>query len=167
MSGERVFVGLGSNLADPILQIKTAFEAVARIRTTRMVNRSALYLNPPLGPDDQPHYVNAVAELESALDPRALLRALHRIERAQGRMRGEVRWQARSLDLDLLLYGEREICSEELTLPHPQMHWRAFVLHPLAEIAPDVVVPGRGVVSALAAGVSADSLRRVDEMAQT
>ena len=166
MPGERVFVGLGSNLADPVLQVTTALSAMARLMRTRVLNRSSLYFNPPLGSPDQPHYVNAVAELDTALEPHPLLRALHRIEHAQGRVRGEHQWQARSLDLDLLLYGARVLSDDALTLPHPQMHRRAFVIHPLAEIAPEVVVPGHGAVSALAEQLPADSLRRVNEEAR-
>jgi 2-amino-4-hydroxy-6-hydroxymethyldihydropteridine diphosphokinase len=114
-----------------------------------------------MGAPDQPHYLNAVAGLDTMLAPLELLRELQRIESEQGRTRDGRRWQARTLDLDLLLHGERRVRGPSLTLPHPGVHCRAFVIHPLAEIAPLAVVPGLGRVRELADAVPGDELERV------
>jgi len=147
----RAFVGLGANLDDPVGHVRRAFSDLGRIPATRCVLRSGLYRNPPLGPADQPDYINAVAGLDTGLAAEALLDALQAIERAHGRVRGAVRWGPRTLDLDLLLYGDRCRDDPRLTLPHPGLHRRAFVLYPLREIAPGLVIPGCGPVEALAA----------------
>ncbi len=117
-----------------------------------------------MGPPDQPHYLNAVSALDTALTPQDLLRHLLRIEREAGRVRKGPRWTARTLDLDLLLYDDEEMNSEELTVPHPGVHERAFVIHPLAEIAPRAEVPGRGRASTLAARVSTEGLERLGSL---
>jgi 2-amino-4-hydroxy-6-hydroxymethyldihydropteridine diphosphokinase len=137
------FVGLGANLGDPVAQITRALADLAVLDETRVVRASSLYRTAPIGHADQPDFVNAVAMLETALAPRGLLDALLGIERAAGRKRTFPN-APRSLDLDLLLYGEQRIDTPGLVVPHPRMHERAFVLVPLVEIAPDVVVPGRG-----------------------
>lgn len=150
---ERVdaYVGLGSNLGDSVAAIEAALDALAALPSTTLVARSALYRSAPLdAPGDD--YVNAVAHLRTAVAPLALLHALHEIERRAGRERPFAN-APRSLDLDLLLHGDAVLASEELTLPHPRMHARAFVLAPLAEIAPELVVPGRGSVADLRAAV--------------
>ena len=142
---ERViaYIGLGSNLDQPAQQLETAFTALNKISNSRVVNRSSLYSSKPMGPADQPDYVNAVAELETALDPQHLLLAMQAIELLQGRDRSGERWGPRTLDLDLLLYGDEVIDTENLQVPHPGITERDFVLIPLAEIAPDVIVPGQ------------------------
>ena len=147
------FIGLGSNLDDPPAQIRRALQALAAMPETRLVRWSSLYRNPPAGYLDQPEFVNAVAEIETRLAPHDLLEQLLAIERAHGRVR-DVPNGPRTLDLDILLYGEQTVHEPELTIPHPRMLERAFVLVPLAEIAPDAVVPGGGRV--------ADLVRRVD-----
>lgn len=144
----RAFVGLGSNLDDPERQIETALGALDALPSTRVVRRSRRYRTEPVGYADQPDFVNAVAELETALEPQALLHAMLALEQAHRRVRGR-RNGPRTLDLDLLLYDERELDEPGLVLPHPRMHERAFVLVPLHEIAPEANVPGRGRVSAL------------------
>jgi len=159
----RAFVGLGSNLEDPARQVRRAFGALAELPATRLVQRSALYRSPPLGPPGQPHYVNAVAALETGLTPRALLAALQALEARQGRVRAGVRWGPRTLDLDLLLYGAQCLCEEGLTVPHPHLHERAFVLYPLHEVAPCLEIPGRGPLVALLERVPARGLRVVAE----
>ena len=136
------YVGLGSNLADPVEQVIAAFEALSALPDTRVTARSTLYGSRPMGPADQPDYVNAVARLATALDPHELLAALQGIEDRAGRDRSGARWGPRTLDLDLLLYGDLECDDDRLVLPHPGMAERAFVLVPLAEIAPDLVLPG-------------------------
>lgn len=144
----RVFVGLGSNLDDPKRQIETAVVALHALASTRVVRCSRLYRTTPLGYADQPEFVNAVAELETALEPQALMRELLALERVHHRVRGP-RNGPRTLDLDLLLYDEIEMTEPGLTLPHPRMHERAFVLVPLNDLAPQANVPGRGRASAL------------------
>ncbi len=145
------YVGLGSNLGDSVAAIEAALDALAALPSTTLVARSALYRSAPLdAPGDD--YLNAVAHLRTALAPLALLHALQEIERDAGRVRPFAN-APRTLDLDLLLHGDTTLASEELTLPHPRMHARAFVLEPLAEIAPELVVPGRGAVTDLRAAV--------------
>lgn len=150
---ERVYIGLGSNLAEPQQQLRGALQALAELPHSRLAAVSSLYGSDPLGPADQPRYVNAVAALDTSLAPLALLDALQRIELAQGRERKAERWGPRTLDLDILLFGERLIDEPRLTVPHYHMQARAFVLYPLAEIAPaELVLPdGRTLVDLLAA----------------
>lgn len=123
--------------------------------------RSALYRNPPLGPLDQPHYLNAVAAVRTALLPEGLLDVLQSLEQAAGRVRSAVRWEARTLDLDLLVFDALRVTTPRLTLPHPGAHERAFVIHPLAEIAPELEIPGRGIAATLAASVDDSALERI------
>ncbi|MGD9602703.1 MAG: 2-amino-4-hydroxy-6-hydroxymethyldihydropteridine diphosphokinase [Gammaproteobacteria bacterium] len=137
----RVFIGLGSNLEDPIRQVRTAFDELAGLPRTCLVRRSSLYETPPMGPPGQPHYINAVAELATSLAPHALLDALQAVETAHRRVRG-TRWGPRTLDLDLLVYGDAVIRDARLVVPHPGIAARGFVLMPLAEIAPSLVIPG-------------------------
>ncbi len=158
----QAFIGIGSNLADPVAQVRRAIDRLDQLPETSRRAASRLYRNPPMGPADQPDYVNAVAELETALPPQALLAALQGLEADAGRDRDGRRWGARPLDLDLLVYGDREIDEAALTVPHPGLASRAFVLHPLAEIAPALSVPGLGTAAGLAARVSADDLVAVE-----
>ena len=139
-------LGLGANLNDPAAQVEYALDELDRLPVTRLVARSSLYASAPVGHVDQPDFVNAVAQVETALSPRALLAALLDIEHRHGRTRS-FRNAPRTLDLDLLLYGDARFHEDGLTLPHPRMHERAFVLQPLLEIAPDVTIPGRGRAS--------------------
>ncbi len=145
----RAFVALGSNLCDPRAQVLRGLAALASLPNTTFTARSRLYRSAPWGIVEQPEFVNAVAELNTALEPRELLDALLVIERGAGRERGGERWGPRVLDLDLLLYGDRESHQPGLTLPHPHLHERAFVLLPLNDLAPDLHVPGRGRVREL------------------
>ncbi|AOU98549.1 2-amino-4-hydroxy-6-hydroxymethyldihydropteridine diphosphokinase [Acidihalobacter yilgarnensis] len=145
------YVALGSNLDDPKSQIERAIMALDAIPQTRLLQRSCLYINPPIGPQDQPDFINAVARLDTALAPLDLLDALQAIEADQGRVRSGEHWGPRTLDLDLLLHGDRTLAIPRLTLPHPGMHERDFVLYPLAEIAPWLVIPGLGSLDALIA----------------
>jgi 2-amino-4-hydroxy-6-hydroxymethyldihydropteridine diphosphokinase len=140
------YVGLGSNLDDPMAQINHAFEQLGKIEDTSLMSRSSLYRSAPFGSVEQPDFINAVACLSSALEPEALLQELHDIERSSGRKRG-VRWGPRTLDLDLLVFGSQEIDQEGITLPHPGIGERNFVLLPLMEIAPKLIIPGLGCVS--------------------
>jgi len=154
------FVGLGANLGDRARQIDSACAEIAALPTTTLLARSALYASAPL---DAPggEYLNAVAQIRTALSPLELLRALQAIESRHGRVR-PFAGAPRTLDLDLLLYGELVLASDELTLPHPRLHERAFVLVPLAEIAPERVVPGRGRVVDLCAAVASQRVAKLD-----
>jgi 2-amino-4-hydroxy-6-hydroxymethyldihydropteridine diphosphokinase len=155
-------VALGSNLDDPPSQIRRALQELARLPQTRLLRRSSLYRNPPEGGAAQPEYVNAVAMVETALAPRALLAELLAIERAHGRVRA-FPGAPRTLDLDLVLYGDLVLEEPGLVIPHPRMRERAFVLVPLAEIAPGAVVPGAGPVAELLGRVDASGLVKLDE----
>jgi 2-amino-4-hydroxy-6-hydroxymethyldihydropteridine diphosphokinase len=160
---ENVYIGLGSNLADPAAQVAAGLRALARLPKTRLVAHSRLYRSAPWGRADQPEFVNAVIQLETALEPRELLDHLLGIERGAGRERDGTRWGPRILDLDILAYAQRRVAEPGLQVPHPHLHERAFVLVPLAEIAPDLHIPGRGRVADLLAGVDASTCERVAE----
>ena len=136
-----VYVGLGSNLDNPIHQLKQALLVLNTIPTTVLLKHSALYRSKPLGPQNQPDYINAVAVLTTELAPLMLLNELQAIENKQGRVRTARRWGPRTLDLDMLLYGNKQLETPQLTLPHPGLYDRAFVLYPLYECAPDLVLP--------------------------
>lgn len=142
------FVALGANLEGPAQQVKQAIEELGRLPESRILRHSSLYRTAPVGLLEQPDFVNAVAQLETSLEPGPLLDALLALEARHGRLRSSPN-APRTLDLDLLLYGDRRQQDARLTLPHPRMHERAFVLVPLAEIAPGATVPGRGRVSDL------------------
>ena len=135
------YVGLGANLGDPRRQLALALARLAAADEVEVLAVSTFYLNPPLGPENQPWYVNAVAKIRTRLAPEELLRVLRQVETALGRVRGE-RWGPRIIDLDLLLYDGEIIFTPELAVPHPEMHRRAFVLAPLVEIAPEAWHPG-------------------------
>jgi 2-amino-4-hydroxy-6-hydroxymethyldihydropteridine diphosphokinase len=138
---------LGANLDDPAAQVEYAFDELARLPDTLLSARSSLYVSAPVGYDQQPDFINAVARLETRLSPRALLVALLDIEHRHGRQR-TFRNAPRTLDLDLLLYGNARFHEPGLALPHPRMHERAFVLEPLMEIASDLYIPGHGSANA-------------------
>jgi 2-amino-4-hydroxy-6-hydroxymethyldihydropteridine diphosphokinase len=145
--GIRAYVGLGSNLGHPRRRLARAVSALARLPRTRLVAHSGNYVSAPLGTSGpQPDYVNAVAVVSTALGSSAMLERLQAIERRLGRRRvpGQPRNAPRVLDLDLLLYGRVRACRPGLTVPHPRMHERAFVLRPLLDVAPAVTIPGRG-----------------------
>ncbi|HKU13211.1 MAG TPA: 2-amino-4-hydroxy-6-hydroxymethyldihydropteridine diphosphokinase [Steroidobacteraceae bacterium] len=145
------YVALGSNLDDPPRQIAAAFERLATLERCRLIARSRLYRTAPLGPQDQPEFVNAAAGLLTLLTARELLRALKRIEADIGRAQPVVRWGPRRIDLDLLLLDDLRVTEPDLTVPHPGLTQRNFVLYPLQDIAPELLVPGEGRVSVLAA----------------
>lgn len=148
------YVALGSNLADPAAQVAAALGHLPGIPGTRLIARSRLWASRPLGPQDQPDFVNAVAGLLTQLDARELLGELQALERAMGRTGPLVRWGPRSIDLDLLAMGSDELSEPAICLPHPGVHERDFVLYPLAELAPELWIPGRGRVEALARRVA-------------
>lgn len=133
------YIGLGSNLEDPLTQVNRAFEELGQLPQTQLLKRSAIYTSKPVGPA-QPDFINAVALLDTQLAPLALLDALQTIEQAHQRVRIE-HWGPRTLDLDLLLYDDHISTSERLTIPHPYLTQRSFVLYPLADITPDLLLP--------------------------
>lgn len=140
MNAIRCFIGLGSNLDDPRDQVSRALQALAQLPDSDLCRHSALYRSDPVGPAGQPDYINAVAELHTRLDAERLLDQLQAIEQAHQRVRLQ-HWGPRTLDLDLLLYGDTTIDTPRLNVPHPWMRERAFVLWPLAEIAPELTFP--------------------------
>jgi 2-amino-4-hydroxy-6-hydroxymethyldihydropteridine diphosphokinase len=141
----RAYVGLGSNLDEPRQQVSRAMTALETLPATRCAARSSLYRSRPLGGTAQPDYINAVVLLETRLAAHELLRSLQAIEQSQGRIRrAGVRWEPRTLDLDLLLYGEERYRDPQLTVPHAELLRREFVLYPLFEIDPDLIIPGAG-----------------------
>jgi 2-amino-4-hydroxy-6-hydroxymethyldihydropteridine diphosphokinase len=160
----RVFVALGSNLDDPVAQVESGVRALARVPDSRVIRCSSLYRTAPVGVTGQPDFINAVCELDSSLSPAGLMDALLEIEREHGRIR-EQPGGPRTLDLDLLLYGGATMHMPTLDVPHPRMHERAFVLYPLHEIAPELVIPGRGPVLALLEGCRGQAIERLAQRA--
>lgn len=157
----RAWIALGANLGEPRAALNRAIESIARLAQCRLVARSSHYRSAPVDAPGQPDYWNAVVALDTGLEPLALLHALQQIEQANGRERS-FRNAPRTLDLDLLLFGDISLATDELTLPHPRMHLRAFVLAPLAEINADLKIPGYGRVAALLPSVRDQQIERVD-----
>ncbi|QBY04735.1 2-amino-4-hydroxy-6-hydroxymethyldihydropteridine diphosphokinase [Thalassotalea sp. HSM 43] len=153
-----VYIGLGSNLDNPDLQIQHAVDALAKIKHCNVVDVSSLYSSKPMGPQDQPDYMNAVALLHTTLEPEDLLDQLQTIEAGFGRVRKDQRWGARVLDLDILLFGDHVINSERLTVPHYGMKVREFVIYPLAEINQDIALPDGTSVKSLQAKLDKNGL---------
>ncbi|CNI73677.1 MULTISPECIES: 2-amino-4-hydroxy-6-hydroxymethyldihydropteridine diphosphokinase [Yersinia] len=151
----RVYIALGSNQSMPLQQVKTALEALEHLPRTRLVACSPFYRTKPLGPQDQPDFLNAVVALDTALPPEQLLDCTQAIERNQGRVRKEQRWGPRTLDLDIMLYGDQLIKTDRLTVPHYGLKEREFMLYPLADIAPDLIFPDGEALS--------ERLKRVDK----
>ena len=135
-----IFLGLGSNQNNPIEQINQAIAELANLPHTTLLAQSSLYHSQPLGPQDQPDFINAVVKLETELSPMGLLKACQALEQHHGRIKTR-HWGERTLDIDILLYGDQLINLPELIIPHPEMMYRAFVLQPLAEIAPELILP--------------------------
>lgn len=152
------YVGIGSNLDDPPAQVALAFDRLGRLANCRLMARSRLYRTRPLGPQDQPEFVNAAAGMLTTLSARELLGALKELERTLGRAQPILRWGPRRIDLDLLMYSDLRVTERDLVLPHTGLTERNFVLYPLRDIAPEVIVPGHGSVEALAARVGPDGL---------
>lgn len=157
----RVYIGLGSNLDDPQAQIKTAIADIGSIAETALVQSSSLYQSPPMGPQDQPDYINAVISVETTLSPHVLLDALQAIEQSHGRIRKR-HWGERTLDLDILLFADKVIDDERLTVPHPGLVDRAFVVYPLAEVAPDLIIPNLGSVKQIQEKCPPGGLQQVE-----
>jgi len=162
MTWRPAYVAIGSNLSDPARQVAAAFEALAAVADTRLVLRSRLWRSRPMGPQDQPDFVNAAAGLVTTLSPPEMLRELQSIEQRMGRAEPATRWGPRVIDLDLLLVGDQQTDEPGLRLPHPGLHQRNFVLYPLAEIAAELWVPGQGRVRSLRQRVSGAGIERLD-----
>lgn len=157
------YVALGSNLDHPRKQVADALKELEELPRSRLVAQSSLYRSQPLGPADQPDYINAVAALSTSLAPEALLDGLQSLENRHGRLRTGERWGPRTLDLDLLLYADHRIDTPRLQVPHPHMSARPFVLVPLAEIAPaDLSIPGVGPLDLLLSRLSEETVERLD-----
>ncbi len=154
------YVGIGANLGDPCSQVLLAFDELGGLPKSRLSARSSLYRSAPIGGVAQPDYVNAVARIETTLDPQELLCVLLQVEQRHGRERS-VPNAPRTLDLDLLLHGTRQVNTPSLVLPHPRMHERAFVLTPLLEIEPGAAIPGRGPASEWLAKCADQSVERI------
>lgn len=156
------YIGLGSNLDNPLEQIESALLELAGLPGVTCTKRSSLYETKPVGPQDQPDYINAVAELETELEPVQMLLELQNLEHQHQRVRHAEQWGPRTLDLDLLLYDQQRIVTSRLTLPHPRLAERAFVLVPLAEVAPlELHIPGAGTLGELLVKISRDGIRRL------
>lgn len=160
MTGVTAYIALGANLDDPMAQVMAGFAALATLPQTRLIARSSLYRTAPVGYADQPDFINAVAAVETGLTPRELLDQLLATELSRGRVRKFAN-APRTLDLDVLLYGDLELHEHGLTIPHPRLHERAFVLVPLAEIAPHAMVPGRGRVAELLRAVDTGDVKQL------
>lgn len=156
------YVGLGANVGDPLRQLRGGVAALGRLPRTRVIACSSLYRSAPVGVAAQPDFVNAVCAIETTLTAGDLMHQLLDVEREHGRLRGKGVGEPRTLDLDLLLYGSETLATPELTLPHPRMHERAFVLLPLSEIAPALEIPGQGPVSRLLRRCAGQRVQRLE-----
>lgn len=155
----KIYIGLGSNLSDPKKQIHLAIDALKNITSCQLTNLSSLYFSRPMGPQDQPDYMNAVAEMTTRLSPLTLLDELQTIENSAGRVRKDNRWGARILDLDILLFDNQVIKNERLTVPHYGLELREFVLLPLTEISPELVLPNGKSVLTLSQSIDSNGLK--------
>ena len=159
----KIFIGLGSNLDAPLSQLKKAIERLKQLKTLNLISVSDFYTSPPLGPQDQPDYINAVVEVSTTLSAEQLLDELQKIEHEQGRIRKQ-HWGARTLDLDILLYGNEIINSERLIVPHSGISQRNFVLYPLQDLVEsNFKIPHLGIMSELIAACPMDGLKRLSE----
>ncbi len=152
------YIGLGSNLSEPVAQVQAAIHEITNITQINVMRVSSLYLSKPMGPQDQGDYINAVLALETSLSAIKLLDALQAIENEAGRVRKENRWGARVLDLDILLFGAEIINNPRLTIPHYGIKEREFVLTPLAEIAPNLILPGGESVKVLSQDIANNAM---------
>ena len=159
------YIGIGSNQQDPVKQAQQAIQTLKNLPKSKLTSCSSLYSSTPMGPQDQPDYVNAVAEIETELSAIELLDALQKIELNQGRVRKDNRWGPRTLDLDIILYDDQQINSERLIVPHYGMHEREFVLYPLAEIAPNLTLPNGTLLSQLLELCAKNGLSIINEHA--
>jgi len=162
MSEHNVYLGLGGNLSNPVEQLKVALKSINSLPNTELLKTSSFYASKPQGPQDQPDFVNTVCQISTSLEPGALLAALQRIELEQGKVKKR-HWGERLIDLDILLYDQLQMATQQLTLPHAHMHQRDFVLVPLAEIAPELEIPDQGSVVQLIEQLDESFLIPLDE----
>ena len=155
------YVGMGANLGEPKKQLAAAWQALEGVPNTRALARSSLYRSAPIGYENQPDFFNCVAQIETSLEAHALFEQLQKIESRLGRVRS-FQNAPRTIDLDLLLYGEDRIETPGLTVPHPRMHERAFVLAPLVELDPAIVIPGHGAAADLLRACRDQQVERID-----
>jgi len=158
------YIGIGSNQQDPIKQALQAIEALQQLPNSTLTKASSLYCSAPMGPQDQPDYINAVAEIDTQLSAIELLDALQEIEQNQGRVRKDNRWGPRTLDLDIILYGNQQINTERLIIPHYGMQEREFVLYPLQEIAAKLTLPNGTLLSQLVTLCDKNGLTKVSDL---
>lgn len=161
MAWRPAYVALGSNLSDPRRQVENAFEELAAMADARLIARSSLWRSAPLGPREQPEFVNAAAGLVTTLAPREFLASMQAIERRLGKTEPAVRWGPRIIDLDLVVFADVCVAEDGLTLPHPGLHHRNFVLYPLSEIAAELFVPGLARVCRLRERVAPAGIERL------
>lgn len=157
------WLGLGSNLQQPLGQLKRVLTRLELADGIEILKTSSLYRTPPWGDEGQDDFINAVVKIETELEPLPLLRVLQSIETAMGRQRSGRRWGPRIIDIDLLLYADQQVQTEELELPHPRIHERAFVLVPLCELDKTLKIPGHGSVEELLQKLDSDVIHRVKE----
>lgn len=154
------YIGLGSNLDGPEDRLHRAIKSLRQLPVTTLIRASSFYRTRPLGPEGQPDYINAVALIKTGLTASNLFEHMQAIEASQGRIRN-VHWGSRTLDLDLLLFGEAIIHDDDLSVPHPELHKRGFVLYPLYEISPEIVIPGYGPIAKLLQDVIPDDVQKL------
>lgn len=159
----KAWLGLGSNLQQPEAQIREALRRLDATTGVKLLRVSSLYRTPPWGDEKQADFINAVSQIETALEPAALLNDIQHIENLMGRQREDRRWGPRLIDIDLLLYGNLQVQAEDLVIPHPRMHERAFVLIPLIELEPGLVIAGRGRVEELLQQVDSIGIEKLQE----
>lgn len=162
MQAVDAYIGLGSNLSDPHAQVSTALLELDAIAETQILEASSLYSSKPMGPSDQPDYVNAVVKLSTCLVPECLLNELQKIEQMHRRQRKDQRWGPRTLDLDIILYSDVQMDTEVLQIPHYGAAEREFVLIPLQELQADLIIPGKGAVEKLIEQLPAYELTKLD-----
>ncbi|WP_158781772.1 2-amino-4-hydroxy-6-hydroxymethyldihydropteridine diphosphokinase [Pantoea sp. BAV 3049] len=155
----RVYLALGSNLADPLHQVQAALDALAALPQTTLVTTSSFYRTPPYGPPNQPDYLNAAVALDTGLEPEALLDLTQRIELDQGRVRKDERWGPRTLDLDIMLFGDLTLNTPRLIVPHYDIRNRAFMLVPLLSIAPEIAFPDGSRAAEILATLDASAIQ--------
>ena len=156
-----VYIGIGANLDNPKRQVELAIDSIAQLRDSKLDQYSSLYISPPMGPQDQEHYINAVVKITTILSPVELLDELQLLEKKQGRVRGKVQWGPRTIDLDILLHDQLEIEEPRLKIPHYGMKERAFVLIPLAEIIPELTLPDKSILADLIKQLGNQGLKKL------
>lgn len=157
----KAWLGLGSNLQQPLTQVKEAIHRLAETDGIEILETSSFYCTPPWGDVQQDDFINAVVQIETRLEPVTLLRELQSLENLMGRERSNRRWGPRLIDIDLLLYGNQQLQLDELEIPHPRMHERAFVIVPLAELDPKLEIPGCGTVEKILQQIDCNGIKRL------